>query len=117
MSLDNFCKVFMPYCVRRNGDGTVSILNREYSDLGTAERVYPPVSRYRMRMTEKMAIEVAHDSGDWRGRDPVGDVFWLYDDATQPWTSDRHWLAYTVRLRRLAHLKVRPATSTGKAAK
>lgn len=111
MALDSFCSIFMPYLVCKNDDGTVSVLNREYLDLGTAKEEIrrPPPSKYKMRFTNKQARMVAHDGGEWTGREYDSRSYWLYDDATRPWDSHAKWDRYAARLRRLAHLKVKPA--------
>lgn len=110
MSLGNFCKVFLPYLVSRNDDGTVSVLNREYQDLGTPtiEGRGTPQSKYKMRFTAAQAMRVAHDGGKWTGREHDCLNYWLYNDVSQPWDSPAKWDRYIARLKRLAHLKVKP---------
>lgn len=100
MPLNTFRQVFLPYCVRQNSDGSYSVLNREYEDLGTIERS-PNGSngeRYPLKGLGAKALDaIAHNAPT----PPAGDAerFWfLYDDGCLPDSSKAAWKAYSDRL-------------------
>lgn len=93
MPLDNFRQIFLPYCIKQNEDGTFSILNREYSDLGEAREAHAPSTPYRLQglgpaALDKLAVEPSNGSKTW----------YLYDDGCLPDSSSEAWAAYTKRL-------------------
>jgi hypothetical protein len=108
MPLDTFRQVFLPYCIRQNVDGTFSILNREYEDLGSIKR--GPIGsngvRYSMKgLGVKSLDRLAHNIPEPRHG---GERFWLlYDDGCLPDSSKANWKSYTDRLWQLRKFELK----------
>lgn len=93
----SFAYVFLPYCLKRHDDGTWSILNRRYQNLGDIDRTTH--RRYTIRPGDERRIKrLAYNQN--------GDEFWLYADGCVPWRSAKHFAEYTNRLNTLMALMV-----------
>lgn len=110
MSRKGFRWVFLPYCVRQNhDDGTFSVLNRDYEDLGTTQSGSPGQSHgrhYHFKKAGEVALReaavnvVAHPH-------PRNETFYfLYDGSCPPDSGSAEWTAYSERLSALLRLVV-----------
>lgn len=105
MALDNFLKINLPYCLKRQDDGSWIVLNREYKPLGFNSRdhvdysAFPIATRYpalTLEMLERICVDTASNPNE----------IYLYCDRTTPTDSAEHMAAYLTRIQQLAALKV-----------
>lgn len=102
MPLNTFRQIFLPYCVRRSSDGSYSVLNREYKDLGTIEQGAP--DHYQLKgLGPKRLGEIAHGTLS----NDSGQFWFLYDDGCLPDSSPAAWATYSERLRQLQNFEVK----------
>ena len=104
MPLRSFRQIFLPYCIKRQADGTWSVLNRECVSLGDDERKDHsiPMRSYRLRGLGPEALKkIAHTTSE------DGTEFWLYDDSCTPDSSALNWQAYQKRLMALTKFEKR----------
>jgi hypothetical protein len=106
MPSGDFRAVFLPYCLRKQDDGSYVVLNRDYKPLGfkTAEHVdyakYPigvKIPGIKPKLAAKLSISGKTDT----------DQIFLYNDATVPIQGKQNMAAYLGRLEILAKLKLR----------
>lgn len=106
MPLGDVRSVHLPYCLKRQADGSYVFLNREYKPIGfkTAEYV-PDYSAYPVcvRLPGLRAATAAKLS--YNGSSDLETIY-LYDDGCVPTDSPRYMKAYADKLERLAKLKV-----------
>ncbi len=107
MAISSFRGVFLPYCLLRQDDGSYVVCNRRYKPVGNtaSEWVdYEPAVRVRIKgLTAAVATKLDH-----AGRDDL-DRIYLYNDGCIPTDSAANWQAYSVRLAKLAGLKIETA--------
>ena len=100
MGLRTFVEIFLPYAIRLNWDGTYSILNREYQDLGATIRA--PCGQLHGRSyglqgltpsrLSRVAVYQARDDEFFK------EMWWLYGDACRPWEGAEDERLYFKRL-------------------
>lgn len=106
MPLGDVRSVHLPYCLKRQKDGSYVILNREYKPLGFKTTDYiPDYSVYPVcvRLPGLRAATAAKIS--YNGSSDLESIY-LYEDGCVPTDSSRYMAAYAERLSRLAKLKV-----------
>ena len=100
-----FSSVFLPYCLDRQLDGRYVVLNRRYKPIGftAAEWVeyadYPVLISFENLDSDTVTRLSVDASGEL-------DRIYLYNDATNPKTSDANMRAYLERLAILGRLRV-----------
>lgn len=106
MSLSDFRSIYLPYCLKKQTDGSFIVLNREYKPLGfnTLTHVkyedYPISTKFK-GLTEKQITKVAYNGK------MDHDCIFLYNDASIPTSSKENMKNYLDRLQILANLKVK----------
>jgi hypothetical protein len=105
MPLGDVRSVHLPYCIKKQSDGTYVVLNREYKPLGfkTKDNVnyadYPICVKLR-GLRAATAAKISYS-----GSSDLG-VIYLYNDGCIPTDSAAHMTAYLKRLAVFAKLKV-----------
>jgi hypothetical protein len=105
MALGDFRSVYLPYCLKKQKDGSFIVLNREYKPLGFNSRenfIYEdyPISSKIKGITAKTIENIAYD-----GKIKDGFIF-LYNDGCIPTKSKLNMTKYLERLEILAKYKV-----------
>lgn len=85
----------MPYGVRRKGEGSWEVFNRDYKPLGGA-------FSFKRSLTQT-TIDVLAPPPITQREDRV----WLYNDTEHPMHSTVNWEAYSNRLKLLTSLKIK----------
>ena len=106
MPSGDFRAIFLPYCLKKQVDGSYVVLNRNYKPLGfkTAEHVdylEYPISVKMQGIKPKLAAKLSIS-----GSPDTKDIF-LYNDATVPIQGKKNMIAYLEKLEILAKLKLR----------
>ena len=115
MSLNDFFRINMPYGMKKNPDGKWFLFNREYVPLGwntkennesiLSDEPYAkfPIHTHYKGLTEKTILKIAIDNSSIR-RDDNGniDLFFLYDDSTNPKDNPSHWKYYFEKIKVLS---------------
>lgn len=106
MPLKDFRSIHLPYCIRRQKDGSHVVLNREYQPIGFKTKDYVdleklPVAVHFKGLTARVAAKVSFD-----GKDDLESIF-LYNDGCIPTSGADHMKKYLARLAILAKLEVK----------
>lgn len=105
MPLGDFRSVYLPYCLKKQEDGSYVVLNREYKPVGFNTRDYiqydehPVSSRLKgigPGTAKKLSCEVSENT----------DVIYLYNDGCVPVHSKANMDAYLKKLAILAKLDI-----------
>ncbi len=105
MALRDFSSVYLPYCLKKQEDGSFIVLNREYKPLGFNSidhfncEDYPISSKIKGITTKKIE-KLAYD-----GKINEGFIF-FYNDGCIPTKSKVNMAKYLERLEILASYKV-----------
>jgi hypothetical protein len=105
MPSDDIRCIYLPYCIKRQPNGTYVLLNRDYKPLGfkTHEHIdygaYPIGVKIR-GLTAKAAAKLSHN-----GSTDLSEIF-MYDDSSIPTKSKENMSMYLERLAYLAKFKV-----------
>ena len=105
MPLQTFRQICLPYLIKRHTDGSYSVLNREYSPIGSI--FSHDREHYRAdhgidfkglgpKSLEDLASSFDHDAG----------TYFLYNDGTLPDSSPAAWASYCERLRKLCRFQL-----------
>jgi len=105
MPLSDLCSTHLPYCLKRQEDGTYVVLNREYKPLGFVTNDHVkygdfPIAVKISRLTATVARRLSY------GGSTALDEIFLYNDGCIPTASADHMQAYLQRLAVLAKLRV-----------
>lgn len=119
MALTDFFRINLPYGIVRDSKGRWFAFNREYLPLGWNERENPPVdinsdgcfenipihTEYK-GITEKKLFEIAGSEDSVR-RDVTGKInrIYLYDDRTNPQSSNEYWNVYFSKIKLLSRFE------------
>ncbi|MBS1170586.1 MAG: hypothetical protein H6R01_1504 [Burkholderiaceae bacterium] len=103
--MNDFRRVFLPYCLQRLSDGRYIVLNRLYKPLGIQSSEWieydsHPTATHIDGLTAAKIKRLSH-----RGSDDAGTIH-LYGDGSIPTDSKAHWDSYSQRLKLLAELGV-----------
>ena len=115
MSLIDFFRINLPYGMKKNNDGTWFLFNREYVPLGwntkennqsiLIEKPYSefPIHTIYKGLTNKQIEKIAINDSSIR-RDDNGniDLFFLYDDSTNPKDEPSKWNNYFEKIKALS---------------
>lgn len=102
MPLHNFRQIHMPYCLKRNVDGTYVVLNREYKPLGfdTKDYIsyedYPIAIKYKISKVTAKKLAYNHEESNH--------TIYLYNDGCIPEHSAKNMKAYIDKLTILAKI-------------
>ena len=105
MPSGDFRAIFLPYCLKKQADGSYVVLNRNYKPLGfkTTEHVeysaYPinvKIRGIKPQQATKLSISGSNDT----------DNIFLYNDATVPIRSKKNMDTYLEKIAMLAKLKI-----------
>ena len=119
MALTDFFRINLPYGIVRDSKGRWSAFNREYLPLGWNEREDSPVdinsdnafgdipihTEYE-KVTEKKLFEIAGDE-KFVERDTDGKInrIYLYNDRTNPQSSNEYWNDYFSKIKLLSRFE------------
>lgn len=106
MALNDFKSIYLPYCIVRQEDKSFVVLNREYKPLGFRviehiEYGKYPISARIPEITPELAVKISWNES------PNTDKIFLYNDKTNPVSSDENMEAYLAKLAILATLKAK----------
>lgn len=106
MSLDDFRSIYMPYCLKKQEDGSYAVLNREYKPVGFNTNDFTNYSDYPVTtklkgISKAIAKKLSHEGSE------NTDVIYLYNDGCVPVHSKANMDSYLKKLAILAKLKVK----------
>lgn len=104
MPLNDFRSVHMPYCLKKQPDGTYVVLNREYKPLGFNTHKHVEYENYPIKAKIKITAATAKKLS-CHGDTDISSIF-LYDDGCIPTSNAANMNNYLDRLKALAKLKV-----------
>jgi hypothetical protein len=100
----DFRAVFLPYCLKKQSDGSYVVLNRDYKPIGLKTMDHINYEKYRVkipglkaRLAAVLSISKSVD---------VENIY-LYDDKTSPTQGKKNMTAYLDKLEILSKLKLR----------
>lgn len=98
-------RLFLPYCVIRQGDGRYAVVNREYKALvDTNKHIdYATHAGCVVKLDRMSSVRAAKMSFK---ADRNVERIYFYDDGCVPTNSDADWSAYSKRLQTFAKFKV-----------
>jgi len=105
MPLTDIRCVHLPYCLKKQDDGTYVVLNREYKPLGFKTRAHVDYASYPIGVRIKGMTARAAAKISYEGSSDVRNIY-LYNDACVPTGSAAHMDAYLKRLAHLAKFKL-----------
>lgn len=121
MALTDFFRINLPYGIARDSKGRWFAFNREYLPLGWNERVNTPVdinsddafenvpihTEYG-KVTEKKLLEIAGNE-KFVERDIDGKInrIYLYNDRTNPQSSNEYWKDYFSKIKLLSRFEIK----------
>ncbi len=105
MSLNDFRAVFLPYCLEKQPDGRVAVLNREYNPIGFKTREHIKYEDYPVCVKLKNLSSATAVKLSYKG-DSNTDKIYLYNDGCVPTEKSEYMQNYLKRLEILAKLKV-----------
>jgi len=105
MPLGDFRSVYLPYCIKKQEDGSYIVLNREYKPLGFNSREHFNYEDYPISSKIKGLTATTIKKLAWNGVMRDGFIF-LYNDASIPTKSKANMTKYLERLEILAAYKV-----------
>lgn len=106
MLFGDFRSIYMPYCLKKQEDGSYAVLNREYKPVGfnTSDYIkyeeFPVTTKFNgigPGVAKKLSYKGSEDT----------DTIYLYDDGCVPVRSTAHMDAYLKKLAILAKLSVK----------
>lgn len=100
-----FWKIFLPYCIQRQNNGTYVLLNRKYKPLGFHTDEWVNYSDYpiafKARITPQLASKIS-----FNGNQDVDNIY-LYNDAcTFGRSNNNAQVKYFYRLALLLHIVI-----------
>lgn len=106
MPLKDFQSICLPYCLKKQEDGSYIALNREYKPLGFNQNKHVEYSDYPIATAFKGITKTLAKKVSWEGKDDLDSIF-LYDSSCTPTKSKANMEAYLNRLSLLADLKLK----------
>lgn len=103
MPLFDFRSIYLPYCLKKQQDGSYIIANREYKPVGfnTHEFIkyedYPVSTKFRISKVTAKKLS-CHESEET-------DTIYLYNDGCVPTHSEKNMKLYLDKIKILAKLK------------
>lgn len=106
MQSDDFRSIFLPYCLKKQDNGTYIVLNRNYKPLGFYTREHVeysdfPISVKIKGINPKTASKLSANCGT------NTDTIYLYNDGTVPTHRKNHMETYLTKIASLAKYKIR----------
>ena len=105
MPLGDFRSVFMPYCLRKQGDGRYVVLNREYKPVGFFTNEYVKYEEHPVAVRLKGIGPATAAKLSWKGSEDIDNIF-LYNDGCIPTASAENMKQYLTKLQLLAKLRI-----------
>lgn len=102
---EEFRKVFLPYCLQREPDGSYVVCNRFYKPVGLTLRDHIDYASFPVRVKFGRMTAVEARRLAWNESSDL-DRIYLYHDGSIPTDSAAHWRAYAERLSILAKYQV-----------
>lgn len=106
MPLGDVRSVHLPYCVKKQDDGTYVVLNREYKPLGFKTKEHVKYENYPISVKLSGIGPATAKKLSYKGSTDV-DTIYFYNDGCVPTESAANMKAYLERLGHFAKLKVR----------
>ena len=106
MPLGDFRSIYMPYCLKKQDDGSYAVLNREYKPVGFNTRDfikyedYPVTTKFKgigVGMATKLSCDGNSDT----------EIIFLYDGSCTPTSTKENMNLYLKKLEILAKLSVK----------
>ena len=107
MPRGDFRSVYLPYCLQKLEDGRYVVLNRAYKPLGFLSQEHVVYEEFPIAAEIKGIGPAVAAKLSWKGDTDV-DRIYLYNDGTNPVSSEANMDAYLDKLRILAKLKLKP---------
>lgn len=106
MPLGDFRSVHMPYCLKKQKDGSYIVLNREYKPIGFRTKDWLtygdyPISHKFIGLGPSVAKKLS-----WSGDKNLDEIF-LYNDGCIPDKSSENMTGYLKRIEVLMKLKIK----------
>ena len=106
MPLGDFRSVYLPYCLKKQEDGTYLVLNREHNPVGfnTKDHIVCeeyPVSSRLMGIGAATAKKLSYDESE------STECIYLYNDRCVPTHSSENMNAYLRKIKILAKLEIK----------
>lgn len=105
MTISEFRKVFLPYCLIRQANGSYVVANRRYKPVGMTNTGLVDYAAHPVRVKFKRLTKVTARNLSYNGSEDLERIS-LYDDGCIPTDSAANWTAYSKRLQILAALRV-----------
>ena len=106
MPLGDFRSIYLPYCLKKQNDGSYAVLNREYKPVGFNTRDYITYEEYPVTTKFKGIGKGVAKKLSYKGHENTETIY-LYNDGCVPTQSTANMTAYMKRLTILAKLKVK----------
>lgn len=107
MPLNDFRSVFLPYCIKKQADGSYIVLNREYKPIGFNSRKHVKYEDYPISSKIRGLTPASIKKLSWNGiMREDGSVF-LYNDGSIPTDSAANMKKYLEKLAILASYKIK----------
>ncbi len=106
MPLGDFRSIYMPYCLKKQEDGSYAVLNREYKPVGFNTRDFINYEDYPVTTTLKGIGPGVAKKLSYSGSDDTETIY-LYNDGCVPVHSTSNMNAYLKKLGTLAKLSAK----------
>ena len=105
MALNDYRAVYMPYCLRKQGDGRYAVLNREYKPVGFKTSDWINYDEYPVCVNIKDIGPATAKKLSCHSSEDTDDIF-LYHDGCNPLIDEDSMAGYLDKLKLLAKMKV-----------
>lgn len=105
MPLGDFRSVYLPYCLKKQEDGSYVVLNREYKPVGFNTREYIRYEEHPVSSKLKGIRPGTAKKLSYEGKEDT-DVIYLYNDGCVPVHSKENMDAYMKKLTILAKIGI-----------
>jgi hypothetical protein len=100
-----FRKLFFPYCLIKQEDGSYLVLNRNYKPVGFNTSIWVNYEDYPIKIKFKRLTSLTASKISYNNNPDIDKIF-LYNDGCVPTASAKNMNAYLNRLKILASLQV-----------
>lgn len=106
MPLGDFRSIYMPYCLKKQEDGSYAVLNREYKPVGFNTRAYVKYDDFPVTTKLKGIGSGIAKKLSYKG-DESTDIIYLYNDGCVPVSSTTNMNSYLKKIAILSKLSVK----------